>query len=59
MNSLTVESLKFNSIFPTLGRQPKAWMGLCERLHSKGLIGNAKLKVWRKEPGTLKPESES
>lgn len=56
MITLSPDSLKFDSPFPTLGRIPFLNIRLGQRLHAKGLVGNPKFKVWK--PST-KPESES
>lgn len=57
MIALTPESLKLDSQIPTLGQVPFLLGRLGERLHKRGLLDNAKFKVWK--PGKLKPESES
>ena len=57
MTLLTPDSLKLDSPIPTLGRIPFLLGRLGKRLHKRGLVDNAKFKMWKPQP--LKLESES
>lgn len=55
--NLTVDSLKFDSPIPTLGRIPFLNIRLGRRLAAKGLVGNPRFKVYKPQPFKLESES--